>query len=327
MASLNDVARVAGVSTATISKYLNGVHVKETNKQKIDKAVKELNYQVNYVARGLKMQKTMTIGVLLPTFNSRFYPALVSILEKKLSAYGFNVLLCDYDNDTSLENNKFKLLMSRQVDQIVAVPMSLSEENIGTAERNNVPIIFFDHLPANGGGISIVINNADIAYRATRLLIERGRRKIALVTSHSAAFSMRERLRGCMQAFHDCGVTDDHFKIIETAGDSEDAYRKMLDVLTDRPDAVFALSSNNMIGSIMAIAEKELSVPEDIGFIGFDNSELSRLFRPPLTYIAQPTDEIAARIVDLIKRNAAGEQTRTVETITIDARLHITDSP
>lgn len=301
MSSLKDVARVSGLSVATISKYLNGIYIKEQNRKKIDEAIQQLDYHVNYIAKGLKTHSSMTVGVLIPTLDSRFYSSIVSRLEKKLAQCGKNVLICDYDNNEVLENKKFLSLLSRQVDQIVAVPTYLTQKALDTAKKNNVQVIFFDRIIDNIENVSVLTDNYDISYAAVEKLINRGRKNILFVAPHNDFYTTKERLRGAYDALEKAQVKV-KFEVCEIQGGSEKAYLGCKQALFDRHDidAVFALSSSTMLGAIMAIRELNFSIPNDLSFIGFDNLQIAKIYSPKLSCISQPLDDIAGKVVELI---------------------------
>ena len=137
--TIKDVARLSGLSTATVSKYLNGFSVKEQNRIKIESAIKSLNFSVNSLARGLKTNRTMTVGVLIPSLENIFATSIVSHIERVLQEHGYSTIICDYNGSAKLENAKFDFLMNRFADGIIIMPSAYRRKKSGTPWKRTSP--------------------------------------------------------------------------------------------------------------------------------------------------------------------------------------------
>ena len=169
--TLHDVARISGLSIATISKYLNGVHVKAENKSKIEHAITECNYNVNFFARSLKTGFSMTIGVLVPNMASAFYSSLMAEIERTMTTKGYTLYVSGYDNNAAQENAKFRALISRKTDVILIAPEKLSEESLELARANKIPVLFFDTAIEGTDVCAVVTDNRAVCRDVTRELI------------------------------------------------------------------------------------------------------------------------------------------------------------
>ena len=306
--TLHDVSRLSGLSIATISKYLNGVRVKEGNEKKIKRAIEECNYNVNFFARGLKTGHSMTIGVLVPSIASVFYSSLVAEVERIMMTKGYTLYVSGYDNNAAQENEKFRMLLSRKADAILIAPEKLDMESLALARKNKTPVLFFDTVIENAGVGSVTTNNREVCRRVTQELIERGFQNIAVLAPNSLYSTTRERCIGCREALEQAGVHN--VNIVSALRNSvSGSYEITKSLLAGaHPDAVFTLSSSTFLGALMAINEEGLRIPQDIAFIGFDNQQISHIYTPNLSLIYQPLDEIAGIICDRLTRLIKGEE-------------------
>ncbi len=214
--TLHDVARISGLSIATISKYLNGVHVKAENKRKIEHAISACNYNVNFFARSLKTGFSMTIGVLVPNIASAFYSSLMAETERRMTAKGYTLYVSGYDNNAAQENAKFRALISRKTDVILIAPEKLSEESLEIARANKIPVLFFDTALEDADVCAVVTDNRAVCRDVTRELLDRGFENIAVLapgslysTTNDRCFGVRDAVeetgKNCVTIIHDLG--------------------------------------------------------------------------------------------------------------------------
>lgn len=321
--TLHDVARISGLSIATISKYLNGVHVKSENKRKIEQAITACNYNVNFFARSLKTGLSMTIGVLIPNIASAFYSSLIAEIERTMTAKGYTLYVSGYDNNAAQENAKFRALISRKADVILIAPEKLSAQSLEIARANKIPVLFFDTALEGADVCSVVTDNRAVCRDVMRELIYRGFNNIAVLAPDSLYSTTTDRCFGVRDAVEESGK--DCLNLIPTSGAIAGTYTRMQKLLKEnRPDAVFALSSSIFLGALMAVAEAGLRIPEDIAFIGYDNYQLSQTYTPRLSLVYQPLPQIAEAVCDKLLSFAQGAETS--ERITVKSRVIYTDS-
>jgi LacI family transcriptional regulator len=322
--TIKDVARLAGLSTATISKYLNGFSVKDHNRIKIENAIKALNFSVNSLARGLKTNRTMTIGVLIPSLENIFATSIVSHIERVLLEHGYSTIICDYNHNVELENTKFDFLMSKYVDGIIIMPLGLSEERVMNAMSRDIPIISIDRPMKNRECDVVLVDNMNASYNAVEQLIIRGHKEIGIICGPKDIYTAQERLKGYLRVHEDYGmqVNEDNIKF----GDYEvqSGYDLMNSFMKDGGsiDAVFVTNYEMTLGAVMAINEMNIKIPDDLSFIGFDNQQLAAVIKPNLTIVVQPIRQIGECAVDLILKRLGGDKSNHPAMYRLKTELH-----
>ncbi len=308
-ATIKDVARATGLSIATISKYLNGGNVREENRGRIARAVEELGYRANVVARGLKMNRTMTVGALVPDLRSVFCMAILSRLEDVLTARGYSLLVCDCGGDARREGEKLTFLASRQVDGMVLLPSGGALPGLAELTARGIPAVLVDRPLPGHRCDTVLVDNSGAAKAAVGRLVALGHRRIGIVCGPDGAFTARERYQGYAQALGEAGISLDEALVGRGNYDLDSGYR-LFGALVDgpaRPTAVFVTNYEMTLGAVMAANERGLRFPDDLSFVGFDNLQLSAVVKPALTMVAQPMEELGDAAAALLLRRMAGD--------------------
>ena len=180
-ATIRDIKNKTGLSLATISKYLNGGNVLPENRALIEDAIKELNYEVNEIARGLVKNKTRTVGILVYDIASFFSSNILHYLGKELRKNGYGMMICDSCNDENLEAENLKFLLSRKVDGIIILPVSVSANFLEPAKKSGIPVVLVDRAFQDEEFDCVCIDNRVAAYRAVDILIKNNHKKIAII--------------------------------------------------------------------------------------------------------------------------------------------------
>ncbi len=305
-ATIKQVAELAGVSTATISKYLNGVTVKHANKIAIDDAIKKLNYRINPSARGLRTNTTMTVGVLLPELDNLFMTSVVSNIENVLMKHGYSTIICDYKTNKRLERDKLHFLLGKNVDAIVWIP---TYANKNMLKEINTPVVFIDRIVTGSHCTSVTIDNVAASYEAVTHMIKKGHTDIAILCGPSNVSTSNERLQGYFNALQDNGLTTDE-RFVQRGEYTEQSgffmTNKVLD-MEHRPTAIFATNNELTIGALCALAEREIDIPNDISFVGFDSEMISKVTRPNLSVVLQPLKDIGETAAVLVLKKIRGD--------------------
>lgn len=307
MGTIKDVAKMAGVSTSTVSRALSGkIPVDEKTKQKVMAAVKELNYQPNALAKSLKEGTTNTIALIIPNIRNAVFPAVARGVEDIARKHGFTVILCNTDEDLTIEKEYVDKLKKRWVDGFVFATAVNNEDHILALKDAGFPVILLvRHLDAKID--AVISDNFKASYEAVSYLVKRGHKKIAIISNKLELSLYKNRLEGYKKALQEADLPIDEELIITSLSDEDNAYEPMLKMLQSGidVDAVFAMSDYKAAGVIRAIKDFGLSVPEDISVIGYGNTEMSPLLDPPLTTISQPFYEMGAnattKLIKLIK--------------------------
>ncbi|MBQ1264621.1 MAG: LacI family DNA-binding transcriptional regulator [Oscillospiraceae bacterium] len=305
---MKDVAKRTGLSLSTISKYLNGGNVREENRAAIEEAVRELDYSVNFFARGLKANRSMTVGVLLPTLSSVFFGRVVVALEKVLQESGYHVLVSSYDFCRELELNKLEFLAHSHVDGIVYVPEHATPEEIA-ARIGSVPLVLFDRSLPDVPYDTVVVDNLNAVYTAIERLIAKGHRRIGLIAGPQRISTALERTTGYRRVMQDYSLPIDESLIASGDYDMESGWRlfRQLMQMPDPPTAVFVTNYDMTVGAIVAAHELGIALPTDVDFIGYDNVDLCRIANPPLEIVAQPMEQIGEQAAQLVLQRIAGD--------------------
>ncbi|WP_407704362.1 ribose operon transcriptional repressor RbsR [Winslowiella arboricola] len=307
MATMKDVARLAGVSTSTVSHVINNNRfVSDAVREKINAAIQQLNYAPSALARSLKIKQTRTIGMLLTASSNPFYAEVVRGVENSCYQRGYSLVLCNTEGDEDRMNRSLETLLQKRVDGLLIM---CTESHLPSAEILNryptIPSVMMDWAPFEGGSDIIQDNSLLGGEQATAYLISRGYTRIACIAGPQDKTPARMRLDGYKQAMASAGLPILPGYIVESDFEFQGGYNAMnqLLALNPLPQAVFTSNDAMAVGVYHALYQAGLSVPQDLAVIGYDNIELARYMTPPLTTIHQPKDELGALAIDtIIKR-------------------------
>ncbi|MDD3243284.1 MAG: LacI family DNA-binding transcriptional regulator [Eubacteriales bacterium] len=308
-ATMKDVARRAGVSIYTISKYINGGTLKEKNRIAVENAIRELGYRPNTIAQSLRTSYSRTIGVLVPTFHSAYNLAAITAIEETLEKFGYGALISDCGGDPAAEEGKLDFLLRKTVDGIILIPAGRTAPHIAKAVRRNVPVVLLDRLPEGLECDAVLSDNRDAVKAAVQSLIALGHKNIALIAGPEDAFTARERLYGYMEALRGAGVPLVKDFVRHTNGTMEEGFRAMMDLwlLPERPSAVVAAENELTTGVFLAVTKRRIFVPDELSVVGFDTQAVSELVRPTLHSVVQPVEKLAQTAAKLVLRRVGGD--------------------
>lgn len=321
MSTIKDVARRTGLSLSTISKYLNGGNVREENRLAIDAAIEELDYSVNVFARSLKANRSMTIGVLLPTISSPFFGRVVAAMEPVLRRSGYECFVCSYDFDREQELKKLEFLARYHVDGIVYVPENVTAGEV-RARVGAIPAVLIDRSLDQADYDTVVVDNLNAVYMAIELLIGRGHRRIGIIAGPQTISTARERTVGYRRVLEDYRLPVDESLILAGNYDLESGsrlFRALLD-MPQPPTAVFVTNYDMTLGAIMAAHERGVALPAQMDFIGYDNVDLCSIVTPRLDIVEQPMDEMGRRAAELLIARMSGSD-QPARLLRLKARL------
>ncbi|MFK3712416.1 MULTISPECIES: ribose operon transcriptional repressor RbsR [Leclercia] len=304
MATMKDVARVAGVSTSTVSHVINNDRfVSEAIREKVEAAVKSLNYAPSALARSLKLNQTRTIGMLITASTNPFYSELVRGVERSCFERGYSLVLCNTEGDEQRMNRNLETLMQKRVDGLLLLCTETHQPSPEIMQRYpSVPTVMMDWAPFDGTSDLIQDNSLLGGDMATQHLIDKGHTRIACITGPLDKTPARLRLEGFLVAMDRAGLpVPDGYQI---TGDFEfsGGFEAMQSLLAqkDRPQAVFIGNDAMAVGAYQALYQAGLRVPDDIAVVGYDDIELAQYMTPPLTTIHQPKDELGELAIDVL---------------------------
>lgn len=327
MATIKDVAKEAGVSVGTVSRFLNGADIKERNRQSITLAIKKLNYKVNPIARCLKTNKTNTIGVLIYDLTSVYATTIVKSIEQKLFEFGYSTFVCDYWNNPELEHQKANLLIDKMVDGLIVFPSSPRADYLHTIQQSGIPVAIVDWGVAGFECDHVLIDNVNSIYSAVERLFKYNHKRIGLINGPKSNYIARERLEGYKRVHQDYNLPYDQSLVKMNGFDKMNGYKSFLDLLDmdNPPTAIIACNYNTTLGMVKAINERKLNIPDDISVIGFDNLGLSDVVQQPLSIIVQPTKEIGSKVASLMLKRLNKDNDNFPTTLRLKA--HFIEEP
>jgi LacI family transcriptional regulator len=303
MVTITDVARHAGVSTATVSHVLNGTrYVSEETQARVLAAVNELGYRPNRLARSLALGETHTLGLIIPDQANPFFAELARGVEDTAFERGYNVILCNSYGDLDKELRYQEVLSQKQVDGILMVAAGASVEHVQDLQAQRIPLAIVDRDLTDASVDKVLGNNLKGGQLATNHLFQLGHRRIGCITGPSQVTPSSERVIGYRRVLEETGIALDQELIVRGDFQPESGYqgtRKLL-ALENAPTAIFACNDLMAIGVISAAAELGRSVPADLSVVGYDNISLSAFANPPLTTIVQSGYEQGALAVELL---------------------------
>lgn len=312
---MKDIARLTGLGLATISSYFNGGNVREKNRVKIEKAIEELHYEVNEVARGLKTNATKTIGVVIPELNNIFCAEIITGMEDILRSHGYATIVCDCRTDKKLEQEAVEFLIRRRVDGIINMPVDETGAHLKRFQKTGKPIVLIDRKIQRIPCDSVLVDNKKAAEDAMQLFIEKGHRKIGIIGGPEGIFTAEERLEGYYTALKKAGIPIKNSLVYRGDYTIQGGVRGLEQLVRENPDmtAVFVTNYEMTMGAMIGVNELGIQIPEQLSMIGFDNLQFARACRPKLTIVSQPTDRIAKEIARIILEHLEKKEERSEE--------------
>jgi LacI family transcriptional regulator len=317
--TLSDVARKAGVSMSTVSRVLNhkgeDYRISADTQERIFAAAEELRYRPNYLARGLRLKKTNTLGLITPDVTNPFFAHIVKCIQEVAHSLGYGLLVCNTDEDLDLELEHIDLLFQKRVEGLIAMPVGQRFDHFQEWLDRGRPLVlldrFFDQVEAS----SVVVDNYGGAREAVEYLISLGHRRIAIIQGLPDTYTSVERLRGYKDALAAHSLPVDEDLIVGGDFRRETGYveTKLVLQLSDPPTALFPTSDLITLGALQAIEEEGLSIPGDVSLVAFDDFDFAPFLKCPLTAVQQPKEmmgEMAVRLLVDQLQNGGGHGKR-----------------
>lgn len=303
--SIKEIAKVAGVSTATVSRVLNGSDkVKEHTAKQVMKVIDEMNYRPNNVARRMKVKPTdsLVIGLIITDIGNPFFSNVAKGIEEVAFKNDHIVMMCNTNEDPVKEKLFLNSMLSEKVSGAIVVPTMGNADFLKKLADDGFPMVVVDRKPKNLNVDSVSINNEEGGYLATKRLIENGHTRIGLIGGIKGLSNTGERIQGYKRALKEVDISIS--KELITYGDyieigGRRAIQKLLS-LTDSPTAIFSTNNLMTLGCIKELYQRKISVPDQIALIGFDDSTWAEALIPPLTTVKQPGHELGVNAAELL---------------------------
>lgn len=305
MTSIRDVAKTAGVSVSTVSHAINKTrYVSEETRTKVFVAMEELNYKPNRLASSLrrKDKRTNTLGVLIPDSANPFFAEVLRGVEDTCFEFGFNVFLCNSDDDPQKEINYIEALLGKQIDGIILISTGTHNDSLDILAQSKIPSVLVDRVVSGGGIDSVLVDNETGGYQAAEFLINLGHKRVGCVTGPSLATPSAARVKGFKKAFsdHDLELGNELFVPGDFRAQSGCNATKSLLEINAPPTAIFTCNDLMAVGALHALDQAGMRIPEDMSIIGFDDIPLASLTKPPLTTIAQPSQSMGLSAAKMV---------------------------
>lgn len=311
--TLETIARNTGFSKSTISRVLNNkAYASRISKETVDIILNEAErcgYTPNLIAKNLRINKSQTIGLLVPSLANPYFAEIASVIVLESRKYGYTTIVADTMENENMQNASITNILTRQVDGIIIVPCGSNPAYLEQTNKQCVPIILVDRYYENSPLPYVVTNNFHGGYMATSLLVRNGHKDIACIQGPPAAMTNRKRIAGYMSVLKE-NQLEDRAIITGNEFSIQNGYLETKLLLNNerRPTAIFALSNNIGLGAIKAIREARLRIPEDISLISFDNYLYLDFLEPPVTRIGQMVDEMGKMAVKLLNESIANHR-------------------
>ncbi|WP_334195713.1 LacI family DNA-binding transcriptional regulator [Muricomes intestini] len=307
-ATMKDIAKKTGLGLATISSYLNGGNVREKNRIKIEAAIEELHFEVNEVARGLKTNRTKTIGVILPELNIAFCTQIITEVEDLLRNQGYATIICDCRSDEKREEEAVEFLLHRRVDGLIIMPSGKHGSYLKKFISAGKPVVLIDRELEEIECDCVLVDNESAVKDAVEKLILAGHTRIGIIIGPSDIYTAKRRYTGYCMAMEQAGLAVEERLIVRGDYTIEGGAAAMKKLVNKNPDmtAVFVSNCEMTMGAIIEINELGIKIPEQLSFVGFDNLEFAKANIPKLSIVTQPTKEIAGQVFELLLERLEG---------------------
>jgi LacI family transcriptional regulator len=303
--TLEDIARMSGVSRSTVSRVINGhYHVSESTRVKVEAVIRSVGFQPNLAARSLAVGRTQVLGLVIPTavtaiFSDPYFPLVIQGASSACNALDYSVMLWlaepEYERKTIGQ-----ILHNGLMDGVIVTAMLVDDPLIARLSESKKPFITIGRHPTNENINYIDVDNRSGAQQAVSHILRTGRRRVAVINGPESTAHSWERFQGCKDALRQRGLS--LLPELVAQGDFSEAsgYFAMQQLLPQRPDAVFVASDAMALGCMRAIQEAGLGIPEDIAVVGFDDIPAAAVSKPPLTTVRQPIQRMGSLAAEIL---------------------------
>ncbi|EMK3508089.1 substrate-binding domain-containing protein [Vibrio parahaemolyticus] len=330
MATMKDIAKLAGVSTSTVSHVINKTRfVSEEISERVNNAAKELNYYApSALARSLKVNRTKTIGMLVTTSTNPFFGEVVKGVERSCYHKGYSLILCNTEGDNERMRQSINTLLQKRVDGLILMCSSLEGERIDVFERYpDIPVVVMDWGPMLFTSDKIQDNSLRGGYLAAKYLIDCGHTEIGCITGPLIKHQAQMRYEGYKRAMNEAGLEFNANWIIESDFECEggyQAFKKMAERGT-LPSSIFVSNDMMAMGMINAANELGIKVPDDLSIIGYDDIHIAKFMSPSLTTIHQPKYRLGQAAVETLVRRL-DDKSNEAQVVQLEPTLVIRNS-
>ena len=320
---MSDVARLAGVGTMTVSRVLNGtVRVSEETTRRVQKAIDQLKYRPNELARVFRSQRSRTIGLIIPYLYDPFFANCAHAVTTVAKERGFSVIITTTDENPDTEYVQAEQMLQRHVDGLVVIPAHRRQSRLTRSMFGRTPVVAFDRPVSDPAMDVVLVQNTAGSRRITEHLIEEhGHKRITFMGLSRKLFTINARFLGYRRAMQDAGLEDDSY----FGCDSQDDTLRTLQEKLAGPNAPTAFFTSNTLATryvLAALLSLGVKMPHDLALVAFDDFDLADMTSPPLTVVRQPAQEMGRVAASLLfERIARGELPQTGNRIVLPVEI------
>jgi DNA-binding LacI/PurR family transcriptional regulator len=298
--TIHDVAKQAGVSLSTVSRVMNDPDlVSPQTREKVEAAIATVGYEKTRTENDKQSEETRLVGLIVPDIVNPFFPLLIKGIEHVSKIHDYSLILCDSENDETLEEQHINTLCDRGVDGIILIPSS-GATHVEKLVKKGFPFVFLDRFIEMEGASNVTCDNEEGAYQGVKYLLKLGHQQMVILTGPKDLSTEQARLKGVQRALGEEGITCHDELCVCANYNLEDAYQAMLKILAAKTPitAIFALNDMMAFGAKKALEEQGFRVPEDVSLVGYDDILFSAIIS--LTSVAQPTYEMGKNAMMLL---------------------------
>jgi len=332
--TIQSMAKTLGVSVTTISRVLNGLgeqfRISKKTIELVTTTAEKLNYRPNNIAKGLRLKKSSTIGLILPDITNTWFAQLALGIEKEARKHHYNIFLCNSNDDIKVEKKSIALLQSWMVDGIIIAPIGLESEHLQKASKNGTPLVLIDRFFEGVNLPYISSNDFEGSLDATQYLINNGHKKIACFQGIVGTSPNNQRVNGYKQALKINKIPFDPTLVIGEDFGFNNGYtcaKKLIKHLAkSKITAIISMGNQITLGVLKALKEEGVQIPNDISIVSFDEQEYSDLLYTPLTTVSHMNENIGDVALKMLF-NQFGKSTRIKpKNVVLNSKLIIRDS-
>jgi len=322
--TVKDVAKKAGVSTATVSRVLNSdPGIKPETREKVENAIRITGYRMNKAARSLKTSRTGTIGLLVPELVNDFFMTVAQGVEDELRSDGYGMIICNANEDCEYEEDRINLLIEQCVDGVIIIPASSAGSHFNKLTSAGIPVVMVDRLVEGFESDAVLADNINGAYKAVELLISSGCRRFGFIGGSLELSNFRERFEGFKRALDDytIPIEDDIIKFGDVHVDSGFNLMKELMSQPNPPVNVFIANYFLHVGATKYLIENKSSCPDNIRIAGFDDMALSSILGFSSVTVSQPMRKMGQKAADMLQSRIKTGKSAPIEIVRLKTTL------
>jgi len=324
MPTIHDVAKRAGVGSITVSRVINNSgYISSETRERVQKAIVELGYVPNTLARSLRSRRTNTVALMVTDITNPFFTTLARGVEDAANEAGYTVIFCNTDESATKEEKYLNVLLQKQVDGLLLVPTQRSVNTIQQTLKHGTPVVVLDRRIPEVDVDSVRCDSLDGAYKLTKYLVSLGHRQIAIMSGAVGVSTADDRVAGYRKALEEDGIaiSDRYILRGEFTPDSGYSMTEQAINLPLRPTALIAANNFITIGAMKALQEAEMEVPEDMALAGFDDLPPAIVTFPFFTVVSQPAYEMGTQAMQLLLKRLSAKEVVAFQEVILPTQL------